>query len=45
MLPEWTPGPGAYQSDTDFIKKHEEKRTLPEKEGDQEIVEIVPSWN
>lgn len=45
MVPEWTPGPGAYEQKTDFQKRLTEKVIPAEAEDQQEIVEIVPSWD
>lgn len=46
-LPEWTPGPGAYEVKTDFVKKEAQKVTYvtnEEKQTEEVIVKYVP-WD
>ena len=45
-LPEWTPGPGAYEATTDFVKKTREDYSLVnQEEGIEGPVLIVPTWD
>jgi len=44
-LPEWTPGPGAYQQPTDFIKRTIEQKLVTVDGDDKNAVEQVAKWD